>query len=305
MKSSHNITQYRLLSLEEELHLCERKNAGDEAAREKLICHNLRLAAKIAAEFLKKIPSADLNDLISAANLGLVRAVDRYEARAADGSIRRFGLYAIERIRLAVRESIDSQREVGSTSVPQKMFRMHLRMKTFIEHYVREHGHEPSPHEIGDELGLSPKMVAKISAISSGTMSLDATVGADNGDGAEANGYNFLGDTTEIDTRERREDKAHIEVLLGFLYPQERQTILLKHGVGSNAVFDSRQIGAVLGIEEVTVQQIEIRALRKLQALHKMGTIDNGGPAPFPDAAYVRSLMRKRHLKFSIYSYDQ
>jgi RNA polymerase primary sigma factor len=250
------IKKSKLLTFEEELELSRRIQAGDESAKTLLIESNLRLVVRIAKNYLT--PEMSILDLIQEGNLGLMKAVSKYDFRKQV----RFSTYASWWIKQAIVRSLSNKKRVIRLPHRQeeKLRRINKIYNTLSQVLMRE----PSLREIAEEIGLEEEEVASIINSSSAVASLDSTLTADSGslhDVVEDNNFDpgrtLLKKTLQEDTQR----------FLGGLQEKERQILLYRFSFVSGKRYTLKKIGDELGISPETVRQIEMRALKKLRSL--------------------------------------
>jgi len=162
------VGETNLLTREEEVELSKRIEAGDSAARDKMIRANIRLAISIAKNYSKK--GVDLEDLIQESSLGLIKAVDRFDWRKGF----KFSTYACWWIKQAVRQHVASQS--GAIKLPSYARGTLYKMKEVIEEYRSEFGVEPSQKEVAELLGTSPDTLQALIKSAATPVAFDASV---------------------------------------------------------------------------------------------------------------------------------
>ena len=244
----------RLLTFEEELSLSRRIQAGDEDARRQLIESNLRLVVRIAKNYLT--PEVSILDLIQEGNIGLMRAVGKYDFHKNV----RFSTYASWWIKQAIVRSLSNKTRVIRLPHRQeeKLRKINKVYNTLSQVLMRE----PTLVEIAEEIGLEENEVAVIINSSSSVASLDSSASTENGslhDMIEDMSFN---PDRELMRRTVREDTMK---LLDGLQDKEKQILLYRFSFLSGKRHTLKKIGDELGISPETVRQIEIRALKKLR----------------------------------------
>ena len=244
----------RLLTFEEELALSRRIQAGDEDARRQLIESNLRLVVRIAKNYLT--PEVSILDLIQEGNIGLMRAVGKYDFHKNV----RFSTYASWWIKQAIVRSLSNKKRVIRLPHRQeeKLRKINKVYNTLSQVLMRE----PTLVEIAEEIGLEENEVAVIINSSSSVASLDSSASTENGslhDMVEDMSFN---PDRELMRRTVREDTMK---LLDGLQDKEKQILLYRFSFLSGKRHTLKKIGDELGISPETVRQIEIRALKKLR----------------------------------------
>jgi RNA polymerase primary sigma factor len=245
----------RLLTFEEELALSRRIQAGDEDARRQLIESNLRLVVRIAKNYLT--PEVSILDLIQEGNIGLMRAVGKYDFHKNV----RFSTYASWWIKQAIVRSLSNKKRVIRLPHRQeeKLRKINKVYNTLSQVLMRE----PTLVEIAEEIGLEEDEVAAIINSSSSVASLDSSASTESGslhDMVEDMSFN---PDRELMRRTIREDTLR---LLDGLQEKEKQILLYRFSFLSAKRHTLKKIGDELGISPETVRQIEIRALKKLRS---------------------------------------
>ena len=245
-----------LLTAEQETALGRRARAGCAASRERLVATNLRLVVSVAKRFANR--GVPLLDLIQEGNLGLLKAVDRFDPERGY----RFSTYATWWIRQAVARGLASQGR--SVRLPVHASEALSRALAEAGRLRQSLGREPSASEIAENLGLSSAQVKRVLAAAIDPVSLDSPCGSVSG--------MTLGDvvTDKVGVRPddealRRLARAEVEALLGTLTERERAVLWLRFGFADDNPRSLEEVALAVGITRERVRQIEKTSLSKLR----------------------------------------
>jgi RNA polymerase primary sigma factor len=255
------IRRFPVLSRQEELELAARHRQGDATARERLITSNLRLVINFARGY--EGLGLALQDLISEGNLGLIRAVDRYDPNRGA----RLATYAAWWIRQSVRRAVKTRARI--IRLPNHVFEQFRRLRR-TETALRDGlGREPTNEELASRTHFSLELMTLIRRSVVGHPSLDSSLGnaADGQSLAELIPDEQI--LSPLESLETKSDARLIEEYLAKLKPVEGLTIVRRFGLDGNESASLASIGRELGITTEGVRQIEFRAFRKLRKLMK------------------------------------
>jgi RNA polymerase primary sigma factor len=249
------IGRFPLLTRSEEVRLAVRIEAGDPAARQRLVESNLRLVVAIARSF--RASSVELLDLIQEGTLGLMRAVERYDWRRGT----RFSTYAAWWIRHGVMQALAAG--AHPIRLPESVRERVGQVERADRALAAALGRRPTVAEIADELGLTVQQVGEARAAATPVGSLDEPLGADR----EASYADVIADPNAPDPLKTLLDEVpavDLEERLALLGERGRRVVELRYGLRDGEPRTVDAIGRQLGLSRERVRQIELNALRRL-----------------------------------------
>jgi len=258
------IGQYPLLVAQQERELAQRIEQGDEEARNVLARSNLRLVVSIAKKYVGRSPDLTLLDLIQEGNIGLFKAVDKFDWTKGF----KFSTYATWWIRQAITRALADQSR--TIRIPVHMVETIAKYKQKVRELSQHLGREPVAEEIATEMGVDLEKVYTIQKISQDTVSLESPVGSDDDDRSTLG--SFIADDS-IDSPDkdasRRILNEQIQDVLDELSPKERKILELRHGLTDDGVcFTLEEVGREFGVTRERIRQIEAKALERIR-LHE------------------------------------
>ena len=251
-----DIGRIPLLSADEETELAKRMSDGDEYAKNKLTEANLRLVVAIAKRYVGR--GMQLLDLIQEGNLGLMKAVEKFDYTKGF----RFSTYATWWIRQAITRAIADQ--ARTIRIPVHMVETINKLARTTRILVQKLGRDPTPEELAEEMDLPVERVMVIQRISQDPVSLEMPVGEEED--------SHLGDFLEDEKSKAPQDYAEAGMLreqlaavLNTLTPREEMVIRLRYGLDDAHPRTLEDVGKEFGVTRERIRQIEAKALRKLR----------------------------------------
>ena len=257
-----------LLNREEEKEYAKRVEKGDKEAHNKFMKANLRLVVSIAKRYVNRNPNLSILDLIQEGNIGLARAVDKFDYRRGF----KFSTYATWWIRQAITRALADQSR--TIRIPVHMVETISKYTQCKRRLTQELGREPLAEEIAVEMAMPVEKIRHIQKISQEVISLEAPVGEEDEDSTLSEFIEDIHSLTPSQMASSALLKERIVEILVDLTPREQKILRMRFGLEDGITHTLEEVGKEFGVTRERIRQIEAKALARIKTHHKSHLIE-------------------------------
>ena len=253
------IGRIALLTGDQEKDLARRIEKGDQDARKKLTQANLRLVVSIAKRYVGRSPHLTLLDLIQEGNLGLFKAVEKFDYRRGY----KFSTYATWWIRQAITRALADQ--ARTIRIPVHMVETISKYQQIKRRLLQDLGREPLPEEVAAEMNIDVEKVHHIEKIAQETVSLESPVGEDDDDSVLGEFIEDEKTLSPVQVAARRMLKDQLMRIIRELSPREQRILSMRFGLDDGVTHTLEEVGREFGVTRERIRQIEAKALERIR----------------------------------------